>query len=77
MNQAPEHRSGSSVRYGEKTPEANQAEEGTNRYQRGWDAAARADWPDSAADTPGSAASTRANANWGSLAASQNVNITN
>ena len=42
-----------------KNTEANQANGGISRYRRGWDEAAKADWPDSAADRPGSAASTR------------------
>jgi hypothetical protein len=55
--------------------EANLAKEETSRYRRGWDADAKADWPDTAADTPGSATSTRlivrgADANWDCGAAS-------
>jgi hypothetical protein len=60
--------------------EANQAEEGINRYRIGWDANAKADSPDSAADTPGSATSTRRagqaeDANCDFSAASMTVNI--
>jgi hypothetical protein len=57
-----------------------------SRYRRGWDAIAKADSPDNAADTPGSAASirpgmnkpgvNREDANWDSGAASQAVDIT-
>jgi hypothetical protein len=64
--------------------EANQAKEKISRYRRGWDAGAKADWPDNAADTPGSAASTRPiaraqeeEANWIFCAASLTVTITN
>jgi hypothetical protein len=51
------------------------AKEETNRYQRGWDEAAKADWLDSAVDTLSSVASTRADASWDSSAASQSGDI--
>jgi len=51
------------------------AQQETNRYQRGSDAGATAGWRDTAADRPGSEASTRAGANWDSSAASQSEDI--
>jgi hypothetical protein len=67
----------------EKNAEANQAEEGINRYRRDWDAGAMAGSPDTAADTLNSAASTRPiaraqeeEANWIFCAASLTVTIT-
>src|SRR5579863_740494 len=48
------------LRFRQRKAEANQKEEeGVSRYRRGWDADAKADSPDSAADRPGSPASTR------------------
>lgn len=70
----------------EKNAEANQAEEGINRYRRDWDADAMAGSPDTAADTLNSATSTRPiaraqeqeeDANRIGFAASLTVTITN
>jgi len=47
------------LRFKHAHTEANQAEEGINRYRTGWDANAKADSPDIVADTRGSATSTR------------------
>jgi hypothetical protein len=62
-----------------KNAQAHQAEDGINRYRREKDEAAKADWPDIAADTPGTAASTRRgsrkDANWNFSAALLSANI--
>jgi hypothetical protein len=67
--------------FGRRQAKANQAEDETSRYRRGWDAGVMAGLPGSAVGTQDSAASTRADAiakdaNWVFSAASQTVNIT-
>lgn len=64
-----------------KEAKANQSRRnGTSRYRRDWDAAAKAGWRDTAADTPDSRASTRETseeqANWDSCIASLTSDIT-